>query len=162
MAPGLRSLVLAGAGLLVLAFTVVLGQWLGGRFVAGGDRPDIVTLAAEAGCSPVARDCAAGRGATRLQFGIPGRPGPMAPFGLRVRTAGFDAETVNVAFEMPGMDMGLNRYRLVQDAQTPGLWVGKASLPVCGSGRLDWVARVSATRGDTTYVAVFPFQLQGS
>jgi len=52
----------------------------------------------------------------------------------------FAVRQVLVQFTMKGMDMGLNRYRLVSDGA--GRWTGKAMLPVCTTGRTDWLATV--------------------
>ena len=43
---------------------------------------------------------------------------------------------------MKGMDMGWNRYRLNKDAA--GYWNAEVTLPVCVSGRSDWVADFDA------------------
>ncbi|RMG31874.1 MAG: hypothetical protein D6721_00210 [Gammaproteobacteria bacterium] len=67
------------------------------------------------------------------------------------------AHGVVIRFEMPGMDMGKNVYRL--DRAAPGRWAGKAILPICLSGRTDWVARVEIERADGRYLAVFPFHV---
>jgi len=80
----------------------------------------------------------------------------MQPFPVHVEVA--EAAAVEVRFEMPGMNMGENRYRL---RQTPaGSWEGRAVLPICLSGRSDWVARVELRdRDGHRYEAVFPFRL---
>jgi hypothetical protein len=65
---------------------------------------------------------------------------------------------VEVTFFMRGMDMGLNRYRL--DADTRGEWKGRVTLPVCMSGRSDWIAAVALTTAVRKYEVQIPFVLQ--
>ncbi|HHH46968.1 MAG TPA: hypothetical protein ENK53_08185 [Thiotrichales bacterium] len=112
---------------------------------------------------PEAQDCDAARDVcevsgeglrVRLHLG----PGvkPMRPFPVRVEVA--DAEQVVIRFEMPGMDMGRNLYRLKPAGA--GRWEGRAVLPVCLSGRSDWVAEAEILTRRGRYVARFPFRLQ--
>lgn len=78
-------------------------------------------------------------------------------FPLRVDVEASDetVESVTVEFVMKGMEMGLNRYRL--SASEDGAWEGTAVLPVCSSGRLDWLATVTVSTQGGRWVAVFPF-----
>lgn len=63
------------------------------------------------------------------------QPAPMEPFELRVTAPG--ARRVSAEFQMVGMDMGFNRYDL---HPTPGgEFASRVTLPVCVSGRRDWV-----------------------
>lgn len=62
-------------------------------------------------------------------------PGTLKPFGLQV--AAPSAKAVSAAFTMRDMDMGENRYRLVRGKD--GAWYADVTLPVCVSGRADWV-----------------------
>jgi hypothetical protein len=56
---------------------------------------------------------------------------------------------------MKGMDMGMNRYRLIAGE---GNWSGTATLPVCSASRMDWIALVEFSSGGKKYRAKFPFQ----
>jgi len=74
------------------------------------------------------------RGATAsVRFSV--RPAPLEAFELSVRAAG--ASRISAEFQMVAMDMGFNRYDL---RPTPdGAFASKVTLPVCVSGRRDWV-----------------------
>jgi hypothetical protein len=80
----------------------------------------------------------------------------LAPAGLRVR---FDrqpdalqrfkvyvelpeAPEVHASFNMRGMEMGFNRYRLL--AEGAGRWQAEVMLPACIQGRKDWLMMVEA------------------
>lgn len=88
-------------------------------------------------CGTVTEGCALPGGGT-LRLASP--PSYRAPFELRL--AGINAKQApSVEFSMVGMDMGFNRYRLVEDGQ--GGWRARVTLPVCASGGRDWVATLS-------------------
>lgn len=46
---------------------------------------------------------------------------------------------VYASFQMQGMDMGMNRYRLLREN---GKWRAKVMLPACVQGRRDWLLRL--------------------
>ena len=62
-------------------------------------------------------------------------PIPLKPFSLTVVAP--TAQAVNVEVQMQGMEMGLNRYRLIRQAN--GEWHATITLPVCVTGRRDWL-----------------------
>ena len=64
------------------------------------------------------------------------------------------ASDVIIDFQMIGMDMGLNRYKLNHNDH---LWHGNATLPVCVASRMDWIAIVEFTDQSHRFRAVFPF-----
>ena len=69
----------------------------------------------------------------------------LSPFSVRVKLFGFSWEQlrhVRVRFAMPDMYMGENQIVLVQAAPDGSEWQGEAVLPVCLTGRRDWVATV--------------------
>ncbi|HHJ15984.1 MAG TPA: hypothetical protein ENJ80_04730 [Gammaproteobacteria bacterium] len=86
-------------------------------------------------------------------------PRALQPFPVQVSvTTGQAVESVAIGFSMRGMDMGLNRYRLV--ASAPHDWRGDITLPICISGRSDWLADVEVTAGGNKYHVAVPFVLE--
>ncbi|MBL8539378.1 MAG: hypothetical protein JNK68_03305 [Betaproteobacteria bacterium] len=63
------------------------------------------------------------------------QPRPMRPFVLEVNAA--RAIAVDADFSMPDMEMLPNRYQLTRTAD--GRWQTSVMLPVCVSGRADWL-----------------------
>jgi hypothetical protein len=63
------------------------------------------------------------------------QPVPLEAFELRVAAAG--ATRISAEFQMVGMDMGFNRYDLRPAGD--GVFVSRITLPVCVSGRRDWI-----------------------
>ena len=62
-------------------------------------------------------------------------PSGLHPFTVRVSNA--EAKVIYAYFTMRDMEMGYNRYRLTQ--QSPQHWQAKVVLPVCVTGRHDWL-----------------------
>ena len=81
-----------------------------------------------AGCSFSHRGAAAS-----VRFSA--RPTALEAFELNVHAAG--VSRISAEFQMVGMDMGFNRYDLRPTAD--GAWAAKVTLPVCVSGRRDWI-----------------------
>lgn len=68
-----------------------------------------------------------------LRFSAP--PSGLHPFTLQLYAPA--ARAVYASFIMRGMDMGFNRYRLLSGGA--GNWQAQVLLPVCVTGRRDWV-----------------------
>lgn len=84
-----------------------------------------------AACADLMAACHAGDWEVRVDQ----KPSGLHPFLLTVRAP--NAAQVQAEFAMQGMEMGLNRYRL--EHQANGEWQGRVTLPVCVSGRRDWL-----------------------
>lgn len=114
-------------------------------------------LQAPAGCDPQQRPCLAGDTENGLAFALPESARLMQPFPVQVRVLGSLAQSVVVDFRMRDMDMGVNRVGL---APADGdLWRGTATLPVCVSGRADWLAVVEASSEQGDRRASFAFSV---
>lgn len=115
-------------------------------------------LVAEQGCDIRGQACAASGEGRAFSLAIPADVRPLRPFDVRVVVPpGLDytPSRVLVEFEMLGMDMGVNRYRLERYAD--GSWQGKAVLPVCSTGRTDWIATVSVMGAGEMWTSDFSF-----
>jgi len=82
-------------------------------------------------CADLVAGCRAGNVVVRTDQ----HPSGLVPFTLMVTAPG--AKEVVAEFVMPGMEMGLNRYRL--QGLGEGRFSARVILPVCVSGRRDWV-----------------------
>jgi hypothetical protein len=89
-------------------------------------------------CSEISRGCTVDGLTVRTSQ----QPQILKPFELRVESdeAGADITEVYASFAMEGMDMGLNRYRLIRKSE--GLWVAEVTLPLCVRGRADWLMQL--------------------
>jgi hypothetical protein len=93
-------------------------------------------------------DLTLGCGNASIQVKVDHAPQVMLPFNIRVTSTTVTSTITNsiyVDFAMAGMSMGLNRYRLIQQAD--GHWLGEIILPVCVQGRSDWLMEVTINSG---------------
>ena len=117
---------------------------------------DASPLVVDTDCDPRREACTAEGEGMRLTLRLIEEVPVLAPFPVRVTVAPVAAaRAVSVDFTMPGMDMGLNRYRL-RDAGN-GQWEGTATLPVCTTGRTDWLATVTVQGEAGAWRAAFAF-----
>ncbi len=86
-------------------------------------------------CPSLVQGCAIALGREKIRVQTNISPTPLRLFTLRI--SGASARAVSVSLQMQGMDMGVNRYRLLRQAD--GEWRGTLTLPVCVSGRRDWL-----------------------
>ena len=65
---------------------------------------------------------------------------------------------IQLDFKMKGMDMGVNRVLLKPGQQENNIqqWTGSGLLPICVSGRADWVAELEIYMNQTRYRLQFP------
>ena len=67
-------------------------------------------------------------------------------------------ESVYVDFKMKGMDLGINRFRLANSSSSSDkqVWKGKAILPICVTGRVDWISEVEVVTKQYKYILSIP------
>jgi len=88
---------------------------------------------------------------------------PLEKFAFEVVPQGEAARSVGevrVDFEMVGMDMGINAYRLERLAD--GRYRQDIILPVCTSTRTDWIANLTIRSTEGAYLVRLPFDVDGS
>ena len=115
-------------------------------------------------CNPATAVCAAAKQDVSVELFFPKRVQYLKPFKMQVRSNGINnstIETVHVDYTMVGMDMGLNRFSLlpVTDDKGQQSYEGEGILPVCVSGRVDWLATVNVITADKVYEAVFKLEV---
>lgn len=118
-----RVLLPLGVALGLLAIAAA-GWWL--------KQPDDALVVA---CPDPVAGCSFHHAGARAQFRFSRTPVPMEAFELSVESPGL--RRAHAEFQMIGMDMGFNRYDLRPVAG--GSFTAKLTLPVCVSGRRDWV-----------------------
>ena len=124
-------------------------------------------------CNPVvstnsSQGCSVQDGARGISVAMSGDVRPLRPFELHMRlpeAVRSNVSQASVDFVMVGMDMGINRYTLLKQAD--GDFVGKVILPVCSIGRSDWVAKLSvvvslAGGGQEMWTLDVPFTAEAS
>lgn len=86
-------------------------------------------------CANLTAGCTTRLDGRPVTVGVEGELKVLQPFQVWVRAG--DARKVQASFTMEGMDMGFNLYTLHADKE--GVFRGRVTLPVCVSGRRDWV-----------------------
>lgn len=129
MGRGLRNRRFFGWIALAAGVLMLLG---GGVLFTLGVAPRSAPDAIPVPCPDVRTGCPLPDQAGRVVFDD--IPQSMQPFKLRVEAP--HAAAVYVSFAMRGMQMGMNRYRLLP--QGAGRWIAEVTLPVCVDGRADW------------------------
>lgn len=86
-------------------------------------------------CADLQAGCALDLDGQAATLGFVGQPKVLAPFEVWLRIE--KAKVVQARFDMADMDMGFNLYTLRPDAD--GVFRARVTLPVCVSGRRDWV-----------------------
>ncbi len=160
MSPGARRLGIVAALLALAAAGTGLGIALPKlRAWLYGDAPAIELSRDDAGCRPIGVPCSATHARLQLALGLGQSVSPLQAFPVTVSVQGAEAaglRSVELAFTMQGMDMGILRTPLLRQAD--GSWRGRGLLPVCAAGRSDWLATVTATGADgERYRAQFAF-----
>jgi hypothetical protein len=86
------------------------------------------------------------------------KPHALQPFPVVIKPEGMkDVTAVTVNFTMRDMAMGLNRYALMHAPE--GGWQGEVTLPICVSGRTDWIAEFDVQLPARHVVFTVPFVL---
>lgn len=93
-------------------------------------------------CENLLLGCRIALPAQTLDVKFSAAPNALKPFDLEVTAPA--AREIHASFTMPGMEMGHNRYRLIPAGA--GVWRAHVILPVCVTGRRDWVLTLEVDR----------------
>lgn len=109
------------------AVLILLFIGIAGYFTAQ-KKPDLPIIS----CPDLSKVCSLDAG---LSISADHPPQIMHPFKLLINAPEMTPDAAS--FTMQGMDMGLNRYRLIK--QENGSWTADVTLPVCIQGRSSWL-----------------------
>ena len=115
------------------------------------------TLLQAMGCPDIVRGCS-GAGLTVRMDRV---PQVMRPFKLTVHADAMDTEKVDgmeASFQMAGMEMGFNRYRLQQRGAND--WEAEVTLPVCVRDRKDWLMLLDVRQGQERRQVAISFRAE--
>jgi hypothetical protein len=129
--------------------------------INSGEHVTEIALIVDSQCSPVGSPCMSMGDDLSMEFQLGPDISAMRKFPIQVKTRKLPdlvIDNVRIEFKMQGMEMGQNNFLL--QASDDNTWDGHAILPVCVSGRSDWMARVVASSGSNEYVAEYYFMVQ--
>jgi hypothetical protein len=126
-----KTLLPVAALLALLLAGTLLRSWL-----IGGDAALPATeLSVPDSCTLVQQPCRLPSG---YQVRVLGDMKVLEPFIVELAGPGISGAEMD--FQMPGMNMGINRFRFARVRQD--LWQVRVIIPVCASARLDWIATI--------------------
>ena len=109
-------------------------------------------------CADITQQC--GNAMFTVQFAE--APQVMKPLHLNVHLNRAAAvKNIHVDFAMQDMEMGLNRYRLIQSNQS-GDWQAEVTLPLCVQGRSDWNMLLEIEAGEKVQRFQLPFSAKAN
>ena len=82
----------------------------------------------------------------------------LKPFNVSVTNENLDnlkLESIQIDFKMNNMKMGVNRFLLKND-KNKSIWKGKALLPICVTGRADWISEIELITKTNKYLISLP------
>jgi hypothetical protein len=91
-------------------------------------------------CADLTKGCSGQLGGQTVEVGMTGEMKALKPIQVWMKAP--SAKKVEARFTMEGMDMGFNLYTLRPDPQ--GVFRANVTLPVCVSGRRDWIMTLEA------------------
>ncbi len=118
----------------------------------------ISQLSVASECDPL-KACRASGASMSMNIVFTETPRALQPFLVVIKSEDeIDIKSISINFSMRDMTMGLNRYALVRTSE--GEWQADVTLPICISGRTDWVAAFDIRLPDQVLVYSLPFVLE--
>ena len=138
---------------LPLVLLIALGFWAKFYFA----KPELASISVLS-CVDITQSC--GNQVFTVQFDE--APQVMTPLHLNVHLNRAAAvKNIHVDFAMQDMEMGLNRYRLIQSNQS-GDWQAEVTLPICVQGRSDWNMLLEIEAGKKIQRFKLPFSAKAN
>jgi hypothetical protein len=144
----------------VVVLLGVLGAGVNTLWQRGhGDNKAVAAAVSDPSCDLQRRDCqGVFSDGGRITLSIEPRPiQPLRSLRLRVTTEGVEPRAVAVNFSGVDMDMGYNRFSLIE--QSPGDFQGSGMLALCIRERMAWEATVLAETVEGLVTASFRFDV---
>lgn len=88
----------------------------------------------------------------------------LKPFNVSVTNENSDSlklESILIDFKMNSMNMGVNRFLLKND-DNKSIWQGKVLLPICVTGRADWLSEIELVTKTNKYLISLPVSVKKS
>ena len=136
---------------LVFVLAYGLGYWLSSQ-QSQSTLPRKIMIAQD--CDPTQTSCKAQFGEHSLSLVFLDKPSTLKPFRVRLESDTEKIDNLLLDFKMPGMNMGVNRYRLKYEN---GFWQNQLVLPVCTQSRNDWLVTLELEQAGIMWTTEFHF-----
>lgn len=137
---------------LLLVLVIFIAAYLAGNWLKPSENK--ATNVVKYDCDPSLRVCETSDGGFKSRIWFEGEPSPLLPFNVVFESDRPAIESVQISFEMQGMDMGYNVHSLKQEN---GKWFVSVILPVCSLSRNDWQLLVQISVAGKTVASEFGF-----
>lgn len=142
--------------ILVIAFTYGAGQWLSQHDVEQVSVRPLINISS---CDPAKQVCKFDNKELSYDLQFKGGPSGLVPFVVLINMYdNTQPDSIELSFDMDGMDMGYNLHNLVKNKN---IWQAKVILPVCSLGRNDWLLNVKMKFENKIVITKFEFQQPG-
>jgi hypothetical protein len=153
--------ILSGAIVALLIFLFIFESKTGSENII--DLSEIITQ--QSVCIPQQQVCTVSSDEFSAEIKFDKNITYLKPFNITVKTQAKENHSikyVHVDFKMKSMDMGINRFNLSNKGLSDEniSWEGKALLPVCVTGRVDWFSEVAIITGNKKYIFSFPMEVK--
>lgn len=109
-------------------------------------------------CYPQKQACVVNVAGSEMTISMSDKIYYLKPFYVSIRETPPSANIImiNVNFNMTNMNMGVNRSKLTLNDD---VWAGKALLPICVTGRADWISEVEIQTNNSKTIFSFPISV---
>lgn len=91
-----------------------------------------------------------------LSVVLDGEVKALAPFFIKISDKNNLIDNAIVSFKMKAMDMGVNKYRFIKGNSN---WSAKIIIPICTTGRRDWLAEIEVQYANTIRKVTFNIEI---
>jgi hypothetical protein len=145
---------------LIVAYLLELKTGPGSGQHDGLERLEVIAMVSDLKCDVGKKTCKAISENRSIELLLGPGVSALKKFPIRLQLSGFQKDEIRkvvVGYSMKGMDMGINRNRLSSSDLMQ--WKGEGVLPICTSGRSDWLVIVEVSTQGRLYTATFGFTL---
>ena len=136
--------------ILILGFTFFLGKWLSTEHLSDSSESAInISL-----CDPTKNTCEFSYKKDKFELEFQGVPSGLVPFNVLVKPKAVQPDSIELSFDMEGMDMGYNKHNLKKKDSD---WNANVILPVCSLSRNDWIVNVKLVIDGESHITGFRF-----
>ena len=114
-----------------------------------------------ANCNPQEKVCSVEVNNTKFEISLNRNIFYLKPFNISLvfeENSALNIKDIHIEFKMKNMNMGVNRFKMKKNAaeNNKQRWDNMALLPICVTGRADWIAELEIVTDKSKYVVSFP------
>lgn len=141
---------------LIVFILIVFLSYAGGKWLKQTGSEIAKQSIIASSCNPVDAPCSIKQQDFSYIISFSESPSALTPFIIQLNMQSLQPKSIDVSFEMDGMDMGYNIHHLIKHNT---LWQAKVILPVCSLGRNDWLLRVKIVLEKEVKTTEFKFTI---